>query len=237
MGEEANTDRKRCVHCGKEISNTYEIFRGQFIRLLHCPHCEKICDEYIEYENTFIFIDLFLLKTEVYRHLLFNHDKSIFKQFIRLFMGSFLLEAYIRFVITKESSSLFIFLMNVIQLIVENIILLGTFIYLIRIFIPDKKEVSIQIVMRSYLVASIGKIFLCLVVMWDFPLSIYLLSLGLSQIMFFESLSVLLEVDVKKVLALGIFINIIFIAIKLLFFPYTPLTHLIINNQFSNLFN
>ena len=75
--------------------------------------------------------------------------------------------------------------MNVIQLIVENIILLGTFIYLIRIFIPDKKEASIQIVMRSYLVASIGKIFLCLVVMWDFPLSIYLFSLGLSQIMFF----------------------------------------------------
>ncbi|BFU22161.1 hypothetical protein CL6EHI_090390 [Entamoeba histolytica] len=78
-------DSMKCIECGCDIDNTYEIFCGQFIRLLRCPKCGKVADKYIEYDNVLVFLDMLLQKRPVYRHLLFNHDESINGFFIKIF--------------------------------------------------------------------------------------------------------------------------------------------------------
>ena len=45
---------------------------GKGVRLTQCPHCKKFADKYVEHDFVVLFIDLVLIKPEVYRHLLFN---------------------------------------------------------------------------------------------------------------------------------------------------------------------
>ncbi|KAI8904329.1 Arv1-like family-domain-containing protein [Gorgonomyces haynaldii] len=63
---------KRCIECGEKVSQLYVEYGKGNIKLQECPQCLKFADKYIEYDLTTIFIDMVLLKHQVYRHMLFN---------------------------------------------------------------------------------------------------------------------------------------------------------------------
>ncbi|KAL8669940.1 MAG: hypothetical protein Q9168_005490 [Polycauliona sp. 1 TL-2023] len=45
---------------------------GGDVRLTQCPRCKRFADKYVEHDYVVLFIDLVLVKPQVYRHLLFN---------------------------------------------------------------------------------------------------------------------------------------------------------------------
>lgn len=45
---------------------------GHNIRLSVCKNCGCFCDKYVEHDYVVLFIDLVLIKPQVYRHLLHN---------------------------------------------------------------------------------------------------------------------------------------------------------------------
>ncbi|KAL8694325.1 MAG: hypothetical protein Q9218_001030 [Villophora microphyllina] len=47
------------------------VFGGD-VRLTQCPRCKRFADKYVEHDYVVLFIDLVLVKPQVYRHLLFN---------------------------------------------------------------------------------------------------------------------------------------------------------------------
>lgn len=62
-----------CVECtNHDIDCLYYRYKSEYITLTVCPNCEQIADRYIEYDNVILFLDIFLLKPQAYRHLAYN---------------------------------------------------------------------------------------------------------------------------------------------------------------------
>ncbi|KAK9447161.1 Arv1-like family-domain-containing protein [Limtongia smithiae] len=61
-----------CIECGSPVTSLYTAYSSNNIRLTACPNCGKFADKYIEHDSVLIFIDLVLIKPQVYRHLAFN---------------------------------------------------------------------------------------------------------------------------------------------------------------------
>jgi hypothetical protein len=68
-----------CISCRTPVRTLYTTYSkaddralGKGVRLTQCPVCKKFADKYVEHDFVVLFIDLVLIKAEVYRHLLFN---------------------------------------------------------------------------------------------------------------------------------------------------------------------
>ncbi|QIX01222.1 hypothetical protein AMS68_006739 [Peltaster fructicola] len=68
-----------CIECRYPISTLYTTYSkaddktlGKGVRLTHCLRCHRVADKYVEHDFVVLFIDLVLIKPQVYRHLLFN---------------------------------------------------------------------------------------------------------------------------------------------------------------------
>jgi hypothetical protein len=68
-----------CISCRTPVRTLYTTYSkaddralGKGVRLTQCPQCKKFADKYVEHDFVVLFIDLVLIKPEVYRHLLFN---------------------------------------------------------------------------------------------------------------------------------------------------------------------
>lgn len=68
-----------CIECRYPISTLYTTYSkaddkalGKGVRLTQCPRCKRFADKYVEHDYVVQFIDLVLIKPQVYRHLLFN---------------------------------------------------------------------------------------------------------------------------------------------------------------------
>ena len=72
---------------------------GTDVRLMQCPRCKRFADKYVEHDFVVLFIDLVLVKPQVYRHLLFNrlHTSSdaLDPSIIRLAVLLLLFDVYI----------------------------------------------------------------------------------------------------------------------------------------------
>ena len=83
-----------CITCSTPVKNLYTTYSkaddrslGKGVRLTQCPNCKRFADKYVEHDFVVLFIDLVLIKPQVYRHLLFNRlgraddklDPSIFR--------------------------------------------------------------------------------------------------------------------------------------------------------------
>ncbi|KAL7720572.1 Protein ARV [Entamoeba marina] len=234
MSTISNTDSMKCIECGKDVTGTYEVFCGQFIRLKRCPHCGEVCDKYIEYDNVLVFLDLFLQKPKVFKHLLFNHDQSINSFFIKLFFGSLILESYIR-QMTIPFPSMYTFIANGIQMIIEDIIFLTLFVVTIPLFRKISISDSIKIVCQSLVIGSLGKVLLCLVLMWDNSMSIYLFSLAMSNLTYAGSLGSLLNMKPLWALTYTLLLCSIFTLITYVFMPVTPITYFVKTHKLFDL--
>ncbi|KAI5249999.1 ARV1-like protein [Aureobasidium subglaciale] len=68
-----------CIECRYPVSSLYTTYSkaddrtlGKGVRLTQCPRCKRFADKYVEHDFVVLFIDLVLIKPQVYRHLLFN---------------------------------------------------------------------------------------------------------------------------------------------------------------------
>lgn len=68
-----------CIECRHPVrtlwtsySNADDKSSGHNIRLTVCRKCGSFCDKYVEHDFVVLFIDLVLIKPQVYRHLLHN---------------------------------------------------------------------------------------------------------------------------------------------------------------------
>ncbi|KAF6821614.1 Arv1-like family protein [Colletotrichum sojae] len=68
-----------CIECRHPVktlwtkySNADDKSSGHNIRLTVCRNCGQFCDKYVEHDFVVLFIDLVLIKPQVYRHLLHN---------------------------------------------------------------------------------------------------------------------------------------------------------------------
>ncbi|MCJ1295371.1 sterol homeostasis protein [Xylographa carneopallida] len=72
---------------------------GGDVRLTQCPRCKRFADKYVEHDFVVLFIDLVLVKPQVYRHLLFNRlgrdDDQFDPSIIRLGTLLLLFDVYI----------------------------------------------------------------------------------------------------------------------------------------------
>ncbi|XP_066251407.1 protein ARV1 [Euwallacea similis] len=80
-----------CTNCRKTTSNLYRKYNATVLKLTECEKCKAVADKYVEYDIVIILIDLILLNTKAYRHILLNTD---FKNFWKLLVIIILTESY-----------------------------------------------------------------------------------------------------------------------------------------------
>ncbi|CAK4030749.1 ARV1 [Lecanosticta acicola] len=95
-----------CIECRYPVSNLYTTYSkaddkalGKGVRLTQCPRCKRFADKYVEHDFVVLFIDLVLIKPQVYRHLLFNRlgreDERFDPSIIRLGILLLLFDVYL----------------------------------------------------------------------------------------------------------------------------------------------
>ncbi|OKL57111.1 hypothetical protein UA08_07521 [Talaromyces atroroseus] len=106
-----------CIECSYPVSQLYTSYSkaddralGKGVRLTQCPRCKRFADKYVEHDNVVLFIDLVLIKPQVYRHLLFNRlgrdDKKLDRSIIRLGVLLLLFDVYLTWARIEKSSTL-----------------------------------------------------------------------------------------------------------------------------------
>ncbi|ODH37353.1 hypothetical protein ACO22_02628 [Paracoccidioides brasiliensis] len=106
-----------CIECCYPVSHLYTSYSkaddrslGKGVRLTQCPRCKRFADKYVEHDFVVLFIDLVLIKPQVYRHLLFNRlgrsDDKFDRSIIRLGTLILLFDVYLSWARVEKSSSL-----------------------------------------------------------------------------------------------------------------------------------
>ncbi|RMY64592.1 hypothetical protein D0863_09713 [Hortaea werneckii] len=69
-----------CIQCTYPVPQLYTTYSkaddkalGKGVRLTQCPNCKGFADKYVEHDFVVLFLDLVLIRPQVYRHLLFNY--------------------------------------------------------------------------------------------------------------------------------------------------------------------
>ncbi|TVY29500.1 Protein arv1 [Lachnellula hyalina] len=106
-----------CIECRYPVKTLYTEYSGaddrssgHGVRLTVCKNCGRFCDKYVEHDFVVLFIDLVLIKPQVYRHLLHNTLMREHDQFdpsiIRLGILLLLFDVYLTWArIEKQTSN------------------------------------------------------------------------------------------------------------------------------------
>ncbi|KAF1843433.1 Arv1-like protein [Cucurbitaria berberidis CBS 394.84] len=95
-----------CIECRFPVKTLYTTYSkaddralGKGVRLTQCPRCKRFADKYVEHDFVVLFIDVVLIKPQVYRHLLFNRlgrdDDKFDRSIIRLGILLLLFDVYL----------------------------------------------------------------------------------------------------------------------------------------------
>ncbi|KAL1959761.1 hypothetical protein VTO42DRAFT_1347 [Malbranchea cinnamomea] len=106
-----------CIECCYPVSVLYTTYSkaddrtlGKGVRLTQCPRCKRFADKYVEHDFVVLFIDLVLIKPQVYRHLLFNRlgrdDGKFDRSIIRLGILTLLFDVYLSWARIENSSAI-----------------------------------------------------------------------------------------------------------------------------------
>ncbi|EEQ91266.1 hypothetical protein RJZ56_004415 [Blastomyces dermatitidis] len=106
-----------CIECCCPVSHLYTSYSkaddrslGKGVRLTQCPRCKRFADKYVEHDFVVLFIDLVLIKPQVYRHLLFNRlgrsDNKFDRSIIRLGTLILLFDVYLSWARVEKSDAL-----------------------------------------------------------------------------------------------------------------------------------
>ncbi|GFF30435.1 protein arv1 [Aspergillus udagawae] len=106
-----------CIECSYPVSHLYSTYSraddrslGKGVRLTQCPRCKRFADKYVEHDFVVLFIDLVLIKPQVYRHLLFNrlggNNDQFDRSIIRLGVLLLLFDVYLTWARIERSPTL-----------------------------------------------------------------------------------------------------------------------------------
>ncbi|KAF9893804.1 sterol homeostasis protein [Aspergillus nanangensis] len=126
-----------CIECSYPVSHLYSTYSraddrslGKGVRLTQCPRCQRFADKYVEYDFVVIFIDLVLIKPQVYRHLLFNRlegdDNQFDRSIIRLGVLLLLFDVYLTWARIEKSPSLETTFLSRAPIVIQYLFFLGT---------------------------------------------------------------------------------------------------------------
>ncbi|KAK8243354.1 Arv1-like family-domain-containing protein [Phyllosticta capitalensis] len=104
-----------CIECRYPLRTLYTTYSkaddralGKGVRLTQCPRCKRFGDKYVEHDFVVLFIDLVLIKPQVYRHLLFNRlgreDDRFDPSIIRLGILLLLFDVYLTWARIEKAS-------------------------------------------------------------------------------------------------------------------------------------
>ncbi|ROT39429.1 Arv1-like protein [Sodiomyces alkalinus F11] len=106
-----------CIECRYPVKTLWTQYSGagdkssgHNIRLTVCKKCGCFCDKYVEHDFVVLFIDLVLIKPQVYRHLLHNtlmkDDDSLDASILRLGLLLLLFDVYLTWArVEKQTDS------------------------------------------------------------------------------------------------------------------------------------
>ncbi|KAI9728245.1 MAG: sterol homeostasis protein [Cirrosporium novae-zelandiae] len=193
-----------CIECSYPVSNLFTVYSkaddhslGDGVSLTKCPCCKRVADKYVEHDFVMLFIDLILMKPQVYRHLLFNRltpaslsgfHPSINKLAILLLLfDAYLIWARIEKTWTSSMSPL----MN--RSIIEQYIFfltlstVSTLLHhisvrlLVRVLLPSDATTSEDRgnrISAALLISSFAKFFTIVTMIWDYDVPIAAMWLG-----------------------------------------------------------
>ncbi|EGZ13806.1 hypothetical protein PHYSODRAFT_351966 [Phytophthora sojae] len=89
-----------CVECGAPVPELVRDYGKGNLRLAICSACNSVADKYVEYETILLFLEVLLLKPQVYRHVLCNLPapmaaRTTLKLFVVLVMLDMNVKAYL----------------------------------------------------------------------------------------------------------------------------------------------
>ncbi|KAF2721411.1 ARV1-like protein [Polychaeton citri CBS 116435] len=104
-----------CIECRYPIGQLYTTYSkaddkalGKGVRLTQCPRCKKFADKYVEHDFVVLFIDLVLIKPQVYRHLLYNRlsreDDRLDPSILRLAVLLLMFDVYLTWARIEKAS-------------------------------------------------------------------------------------------------------------------------------------
>ncbi|KAI9693036.1 MAG: sterol homeostasis protein [Bathelium mastoideum] len=105
-----------CIECRYPVNQLYTTYSkaddrslGKGVRLTQCPRCKRFADKYVEHDFVVLFIDLILIKPQVYRHLLFNRlgreDDRMDPSIIRISILLLLFDVYLTWARIEKASA------------------------------------------------------------------------------------------------------------------------------------
>ncbi|KAI0206192.1 Arv1-like family-domain-containing protein [Astrocystis sublimbata] len=200
-----------CIECRHPVRTLWTQYSGtgdasSNIRLTVCRNCGRFCDKYVEHDFVVLFIDLVLIKPQVYRHLLHNtlmRDRDKFDpSIIRLGTLLLLFDVYLTWArIEKQESTPTTGSNNLGALARQPIVLQYIFFLILCTFSTMAFHLSIRFLTSSpasplsllrllptytrpnsvstaLLVSSSTKLFPILMVIWDYDVPAAARSLG-----------------------------------------------------------
>ncbi|KAI9489106.1 Arv1 protein [Zychaea mexicana] len=185
-----------CVECGSLVRDLYTQYSKDNIRLTSCEKCNRFADKYIEHDFVIIFIDMLLLKPQVYRHLLFNRiaqsGNGIEPHVSRFAILLILFEVYIKWFRLETYYAdynstfaprplyhqyLYILALCVFEFVAfHGFINLAIQVLLIEKVVPCNRY---NYVAMALVISSFGKMLLILMVIWDYKQLEYSYLVGL----------------------------------------------------------
>ncbi|CAO3587914.1 unnamed protein product [Absidia cylindrospora] len=173
-----------CVECGTSVQDLYTKYSEDNIRLTSCDHCHQFADKYIEYDFVIIFIDMLLLKPQVYRHLLFNRisqtGHGIESNITRFAILLILFEVYIKWFRLErcctQYNSIFIhkplyyqYLYILALCILEFVVFHCCVCLTLRVYYQNQdKVIRYNYISMALIISSFGKMLLILMVIWEY---------------------------------------------------------------------
>lgn len=178
------------MQCGYGVEKLYVQYSPGNIRLMKCPRCNQVADEYIECEIMIPLIDLILHKPKAYRHLLHNvlnrQSMNIEGLIWKSVLGFLALDIYRMLILVRSVekwTTTICFSLLLWKLIKVGMnVFLGNLSFLAILIIglklmrvkPDG-AMRFKALLLTILISSYFKVFLVSMMVWDFPISVMFL--------------------------------------------------------------
>ncbi|KAF8454755.1 Arv1-like family-domain-containing protein [Terfezia claveryi] len=192
-----------CIECTYPVTSLYTPYSnaddralGRGVRLTQCPRCKGFADKYVEHDFVVLFIDLVLMKPQVYRHLLFNRlgreDDQFDPSILRLGILLLLFDVYLTWARIEKEAPLNAQMRSNYKLLTRQPIVLQ---YLFFLLLCTTESLLSHLLIRlltrllfsfprpnavstALLVSSCTKLFPILMVIWDYDVPAAAKSVG-----------------------------------------------------------
>ncbi|KAH0607026.1 uncharacterized protein H6S33_003014 [Morchella sextelata] len=216
-----------CIECSYPVQSLYTAYSsaddrslGRGVRLTQCPRCKRFADKYVEHDFVVLFIDLVLIKPQVYRHLLFNRlgrqDDKFEPSIIRLGILLLLFDVYLTwariekeipqdpfntFGILTKQPIVVQYMFFLLLCLTESLLFHLTIRLLSRFLFGFTRPNSVS---TALLVSSCTKLFPILMVIWEYDVPAAAKSVGWAVVVNnVEALRILLGVDYVRAAGLA----------------------------------